>query len=105
MKNLIMLVEIIKTVKEKFELDETDLQILTIVGLAHEEGREIHVTDITRMHDIASPATLHYRVTKDLVKRHMIAITPSTEDARMKLVKPGKKLKVLVNFLEKNFWS
>jgi hypothetical protein len=28
MKKLIMLVEILKAVKEKFELDETDLQIL-----------------------------------------------------------------------------
>lgn len=105
MKKLIMLVEIIKAVKEKFELDETDLQILIIVGLADEEGRELHVTDITRIHNIASPATLHYRVTKDLVKRHMIVIAPSTEDARMKTVKPGKKFKMLVNFLEKNFWS
>ncbi len=105
MKKLIMLVEILKTVKEKFELDETDLQILIVVGLAEEEGREIHVTDITRIYNIASPATLHYRVTKDLVKRHMVVITPSTEDARMKTVKPGKKFKTLVNFLEKNFWS
>jgi hypothetical protein len=105
MKKLIMLVEIVKAIKEKFELDETDLRILTIVGLADEEKREIHVTDITRMHDIASPATLHYRITKDLVERHMIIITPSTEDARMKTVKPGKKFKTLVNFLEKNFWS
>jgi uncharacterized protein (UPF0248 family) len=55
MKKLIMLVEIVKAIKEKFELDETDLRILTIVGLADEEKREIHVTDITRMHDIASP--------------------------------------------------
>lgn len=104
MKKLIMLVKIIKTVKEKFELDEIDLQILIVVGLAEEEKREIHVTDITRIHDIASPATLHYRVTKDLVRRHMITIAPSTEDARMKIVKPGKKFKTLVNFLEKNFW-
>ena len=105
MKKLIMLVKIVKAIKEKFELDETDLRILTIVGLADEENRELHVTDITRMHDIASPATLHDRITKDLVERHMIIITPSTEDARMKTVKPGKKFKTLVNFLEKNFWS
>jgi uncharacterized protein (UPF0248 family) len=105
MKKLQMLTEIIQTIKEKYNLDVTDLQILTVVGLAEEEGREVRVTDITRMHDIASPATLHYRVTKDLVDRHMIIIEPSTEDARVKLVKTGKKFKSFTNFLEKKFWS
>jgi len=105
MSKLNMLVEIIQTIKENFNLDATDLHILSIVGLAEEEGREVRVTDITRMQDIASPATLHYRVTKDLVDRHMLVLIPSTEDARVKLVKPGKKFKTLVNFLEKKFWS
>jgi len=105
MRKLIMLVEIIKTVEEKFNLDVTDLHILSIVGLAEEEGREVRVTDLTRMHNIASPATLHYRVTKDLVDRGMIVLEPSTEDARVKLVKTGKKFKTFANFLEKKFWS
>ena len=65
----------------------------------------MRVTDLTRMRDIASPATLHYRVTKDLVDRYMIVLVPSQEDARVKLVKPGKKFNSVVKFLEKNFWS
>ena len=44
-------------------------------------------------------ATVHTRVTRQLVDKGMIALKANPEDLREKFVVPGKKLKALKKFL------
>ena len=48
-------------------------------------------------HVIASPSTLHYRVTKHLVDEKIFSIKINSEDKREKFVVKGKKFNDLLN--------
>lgn len=83
-----------KRLREKFGLDETDLQILAVLMDKWAEGHPVRVTDVTTRwgKDIAAPASIHWRLNKDMVNQRYVRLLVSTEDARVKLVIPGRKL-------------
>lgn len=94
------LVNTIEDVKAEFGLDFTDLKLIKAAKSYWDENRTIRITDLIRDFKIASPATIHYRVARDLVKSKMFKLVTNTDDAREKFVVAGSAFKKLEKFLE-----
>lgn len=88
--------------KDKYGLDEVDVQMLGLLSYKWKKNEDVRVTDLTLKYGkmIASPANIHYRITKDLVDRKMIRLKVSQEDARVKFVVKGKAFDGMEKFLE-----
>jgi hypothetical protein len=101
MSNVTKLANIIDAVKGKFELDDIDIQILGLMSAKWKEGKAVRVTDLTLKFgkELASPASIHYRLTKDLVKLQMVRLKTCKEDARVKYVIKGCKFDVMDKYL------
>jgi hypothetical protein len=101
MSNVTHLANLIETVKDKFSLDDTDIQILGVMSEKWDEGRDVRVTDLTLKFgkSVASPANIHYRLTKDLVDLKLIKLQQSEEDARVKFVVKGTKFDALNEYV------
>jgi hypothetical protein len=101
MSNITQLANTIDTIKHKFSLDDIDIQILGVMSAKWDEGRDVRVTDLTLKFGktVASPASIHYRLTKDLVDLKFIKLQPSEEDARVKFVIKGTKFDALEEYL------
>jgi hypothetical protein len=101
MSNITQLANTIDTIKHKFNLDDIDIQILGVMSAKWDEGREVRVTDLTLKFGktVASPASIHYRLTKDLVDLKLIKLQLSEEDARVKFVVKGTKFDALEEYL------
>jgi len=97
MSNVTKLANIIDAVKGKFGLDDTDIQILGLMSAKWKEGKAVRVTDLTLKFgkELASPANIHYRLTKDLVELKLIKLETSEEDARVKHVVKGIRFKAV----------
>lgn len=93
MSNVTKLANMVDAVKSKFSLDDTDIQILGLMSAKWAEGKAVRVTDLTLKFgkELASPANIHYRLTKDLVDLKLIKLQISEEDARVKHVIKGSK--------------
>lgn len=80
-------------VHAKFGIDSIDLMLLGI-------GLNERVTNVLEdCRHLGSPANLHSRLTKKLVKKKLVKLTPSDTDARVKYVTEGAKLKELEEIL------
>jgi hypothetical protein len=101
MSNTTRLAVIVDTVKGTFELDDIDIQILGLMSAKWGEGKDVRVTDLTLKFgkELASPANIHYRLTKDLVDMKLIKLLVSTEDARVKHIVKGSKFDALDEFI------
>lgn len=95
------LATIVDVVKGEFGLDDTDIQILGLMADKWSEGKDVRVTDLTLKFgkELASPANIHYRLTKDLVDLKLIKLQTSEEDARVKHVIKGIRFKVLEEYV------
>jgi hypothetical protein len=102
MSNVAKLANIVDAVKGKFGLDDTDIQILGLMSAKWKEGKAVRVTDLTLKFgkELASPANIHYRLTKDLVELKLIKLETSEEDARVKHVVKGIRFKALDAFIK-----
>jgi hypothetical protein len=102
MSNITKLANIIDAVKSKFELDDIDIQILGLMSAKWKEGKAVRVTDLTLKFgkELASPASIHYRLTKDLVDLKFIKLETSEEDARVKHIVKGVKFKALDAYIK-----
>jgi hypothetical protein len=94
------IVDVLDAVHHKFSLDVTDLRTIAAAQEYWEKGKALRVTDLVREFSIASPATMHYRISRDLVKIGMFKLRPNPEDMRERLVEKGKKYEELHNFME-----
>jgi hypothetical protein len=83
----------LKNAKEKLNLDVLDLNLLGAAESRWLENRKVRITDLVHDFDIASPATIHYRVTKDLVRMKMFKLVSNPEDKREKFVEKGSSFK------------
>lgn len=101
MNPLQKLINTLDDVKEKFDLDLTDLKLIEAAQVRWDAARDIRVTDFARFVEIASPATIHYRVSRDLVSKKIFELKPNPQDAREKLVVKGTRYNTLIKFLEK----
>lgn len=101
MSNITQLANTIDTIKNKFNLDDIDIQILGVMSAKWDGGRDVRVTDLTLKFGktVASPASIHYRLTKDLVDLKFIKLQQSEEDARVKFVVKGTKFDALEEYL------
>lgn len=93
------LVNTLSAINTEFDVDLLDLQILHAADTRWRENREIRMIDLVHEFKVASSATVHTRVTRQLVDKGMIALKSNPNDLREKFVVPGKKLKVLKKFL------
>jgi len=100
MNRLEQLIGIIGVLEQKFYVDILDMRIMAEASKRWGENREVRVTDLTLMRDIASSATLHYRVTKSMVDDNIFTLRPNPDDMREKIVEPGPRYKQLIAFLE-----
>lgn len=103
MSSIIKLADTLDKLKEKYEIDEIDIQLLATLAGRWNVGREVRVTDltITLGKQFGSPANLHYRITKALIDAKLIKLEVSKEDARVKFIVPGAQFNSLTKFLEK----
>lgn len=90
-------VQVAKHLRDKFGLDEIDLQILAVLMEKWAEGNPVRVTDVTIRwgKNIAAPASIHWRLNKDMVNQRYVRLVVSTEDARVKFVIPGRRLEAV----------
>ena len=98
MSKLGSLVQKLNVIEKELKLDLTDLQLLDYAEMHWNEGRDVRVTDFVRC-GAASPATVHYRIAKDLTDRKFVKLKPNPEDAREKLVLRGPKFTELEKYL------
>lgn len=101
MTKLQKLIDVIDKVEDKFNLDVIDLRIIAAAEETWNQNRPLRVTDLVRIFSIASPATMHYRISKELVRMHVFKLRSNPEDMREKLVEKGKRYNELTNFMEK----
>ena len=101
MNPLQKLINTLDDVRDKFDLDLTDLKLIEAAQVRWDSGRDIRVTDFAKFDGIASPATVNYRVSRDLVQKRLFELKPNPEDAREKLVVKGTRYNTLIKFLEK----
>lgn len=101
MSNIIALASKLDKLKEKYEIDEVDIQLLATLAGRWDEDREVRVTDltITLGKEFGSPANLHYRITKALVDAKLIKLQVSKEDARVKFIVKGSQFDNMNKFL------
>lgn len=101
MSKISKLAEKMNSVYTKYRLDHTDILMLGVLSDCWEEGRDVRVTDLTLKFGkaFASPANIHYRLTKDLVKLQMVRLKTSKEDARVKFVVKGCKFDAMDKYL------
>lgn len=76
-------------------LDDVDIAILHRV----DSNDNVMVKDIMAECDFASPATLHGRLTKKLVRAKLLKLESSRDDARTKYVVKGAKFHKLEEVL------
>ena len=90
-----------EAIKEKYKLDPTDILMLGVLSQEWKAERDVRVTDLTLKFgkNFASPANIHYRLTKDLVKLQMVRLKASKEDARVKFVVKGCKFDAMDKYL------
>jgi hypothetical protein len=80
-------------VHARFGIDSIDLVLLAT-------GIDERVTDVLLdCKHLGSPANLHSRLTKKLVKKKLVKLTPCENDARVKYVTEGTRLKELEEIL------
>lgn len=99
MKKLTNMVNTIGAIETEFGLDILDLYLIIAANSRWEENLPIRITDLVRDFKIASPATIHYRVTDSLVKKKMFTLKRNPEDRREKLIMWGPKIAALEKFL------
>jgi uncharacterized protein YihD (DUF1040 family) len=101
MKNIEKLSNKLEKVKAKYTIDQTDIYILGLLSQKWDKGEDVRVTELTLKFGkgVGSPANLHYRITKDLVKLQLVRLKSSEEDARVKYVVKGKQFDALNKFL------
>lgn len=99
MSKLLNIINTVGAIETEFDLDIIDLYLLGAAKSRWDEGRDIRITDLVREFNIASPATIHYRISKDLVRKKMVALKPNPEDAREKFVVRGAKFTSLEKFV------
>jgi hypothetical protein len=99
MSKLANLVHTLGAIQTEFDLDLLDLKLLVASQERWDEGRDIRITDLVQKYSIASPATIHYRISRDLVGKKMIALKSNPEDMREKFIVRGSKFKTLEKFL------
>ena len=97
LEQLTALMDIIET---KFYVDLLDLRLMAKATEKWNDKREVRVTDLTLLRDLASSATLHYRVTKSLVDDGFFVLRSNPQDMREKLVEPGPEYVRMIKFLE-----
>jgi hypothetical protein len=100
MTRLQKMVNVLNNIETKFSLDVMDLRILAEAQHYWSEEKDLRVTDLVRVFSIASPATMHYRISKDLVRIGMLKLRSNPDDMREKLVEKGKRYGELHNFVE-----
>lgn len=98
MSKLGNLVEKMDAVAKELQLDLTDLRLLEYAEKHWDESRDVRVTDFVQS-NIASPATIHYRIAKDLVHRKFVKLKPNPQDAREKFVIRGPRFSALEKLL------
>jgi len=101
MKNIEKLSNKLEKVRAKYTIDQTDIYILGLLSQKWDKGEDVRVTELTLKFGkgVGSPANLHYRITKDLVKLQLVRLKSSEEDARVKYVVKGKQFDALNKFL------
>jgi hypothetical protein len=101
MSNISKLATKMNAVYAKYKLDHTDILMLGVLSDCWQESRDVRVTDMTLKFgkNFASPANIHYRLTKDLVKLQMVRLKTSKEDARVKFVVKGCKFDAMDKYL------
>lgn len=75
----------------QYDLEPEDVLILGVVTALWRQGNKVRITDLLKFKNIGSPANLHARITKTLVKAKLLKLEPSEEDARVKFVVRGIK--------------
>jgi len=101
MSNIAKLATKIEAVYKKHKLDHIDILMLGVLSECWKGGRDVRVTDMTLKFgkSFASPASIHYRLTKDLIKLKMVRLKTCKEDARVKYVVKGCKFDVMDKYL------
>lgn len=81
------------------DLDMIDLRLLAAMQIRWDKNEPIRTTDLIRDFRIASPATIHTRLSKHLVKNKMIKMVENPEDKRERLIEEGPEFKNVKKFL------
>ena len=85
----------------EYELDLIDLRLLAAMQHSWDKNEVIRITDLVRDYKIASPATIHNRITKELVKKKMVKLKENPDDKREWLIIEGSDFKEVTKFLGK----
>lgn len=83
------IVERLKEENPAASIDCIEIQLLRYILVSHSKGHPLLVGDLIHLGQMASPATLHSRITR-LSKLGYIKLITCKEDARRRLVMPAK---------------
>lgn len=92
---------VLSFLESEYELDVIDLHLLSVMQMNWDNGKPIRITELIRDYTIASPATIHKRVSQELVAKKMIKFKENPEDRRERFIVEGPDFKNLVKFLGK----
>lgn len=95
------LTAVLSFLESEYELDVIDLHLLSAMQENWGKNKSIRITDLVRDHKIASPATIHKRVSEELVAKKMIKFKENPDDRRERLIVEGPDFKDIVKFLGK----
>lgn len=95
------LTAVLDFLESEYELDLIDLRLLAAMQMHWDKDKDIRITDLVRDYKIASPATIHKRVSEELTKKKMIKLKENPDDKRERLIIEGSDFKEIVKFLGK----
>jgi hypothetical protein len=89
------------SLESEYELDVIDLRLLSVMQHCWDKGKDIRITDLVRNYKIASPATIHKRVSEELVAKKMIKLKENPKDKRERLIVENSEFKNVIKFIGK----
>lgn len=95
------LTAVLSFLESEYELDVIDLHLLAAIQMHWDKNKPIRITELIRDYTIASPATIHKRVSQELVAKKMIKLKENPEDKRERFIVEGPDFKDFAKFLGK----
>ena len=93
------LTAVLHFIESEYELDIIDLHLLSAMQMHWDKNKDIRITDLIRDYKIASPATVHKRVSEELTAKKMIKLKENPDDKRERLIVEGPEFKGFIKFL------
>ncbi|WP_173960070.1 hypothetical protein [Polynucleobacter arcticus] len=74
-------------IHKKYQINDRECFVLRMITQSYLQNQAMRVSDVLRLKEFASPATLH-NILKSLIKKKSLSVSTDPKDGRVKYLKP-----------------